>query len=1302
MLITKIIKLASKIFLVLSLSVSVYFGTILSINLFLDLYQREIPSLIKNETLSVDFAEIELTYSFTLKIDNLKVSTRFLEFTSDVCLASIDPRRLTLGLVPVDDVEFHNVVIKVTPTETINATSSNLSFDLNKVLKSIRNLKLSFNSLVVEFGEFKINLQGFVVRINKDASIMFNAETEVKIGSGKSIEIFHTTAEASGILQFNPDTSLSNLVSSLSLKDNDLFGVKLKDIDINISMQDGKIIGLALGEDYYGSLELSPSLLKLEMNLKDLSDEVLQYKPLDVSLKNLFPDIYEIVNSVLRNVRVSAEISQEFISVELMSENLSFFYKKGDVEQLSLIYSDKKRKIFANFLNSNLFLQLKNFSLLRTSMDLLLNAKLGNEIIIKSSHIHTPFVKGNLLDNLRLANNKLEINNDYLSGNIDLGKIKGELIINTNTLKSILKELLKRQELLGIELPSIAVTLESNAITVAGKSDDLDLKFSIAENTVNITCFHIKKVGLDLKGKIKVEEKFLEGNILIRYRSLEENLHISGSLDEIVLSFRKLGLVKVVTKDSQIDLSLRNIDIGNGLRIEKVYGILSNENIYLDCEIGYGELHAKTRIVGNLKKLSIVKGYVYTRARVVEFTGSIDLDEVAEGVLNFENSKIVFQFVSPKEFSFWANLDNFRLPMQSPIGMITKINGNLRARINLEEENLAKMVRDVYAELSISLEGIFNKINLSALQNDESLNLSIKCLNYFNIFTILAVLDNSRDVRISLLLKERLLKRGSDKELAKVIGKLEDIGFEGKLYVSIDGFSGLNERWEKSIHISSNVVRVDGGKNGINLYKDSEIIRFSYLRSGNVVYEFVGKASEDTILGSIRGKIPLDFLRIPDFLEKVEGILELQDAQVRISGGKVEIYGYSYLYGEFIKTALAEDTFSVPKARLEFQGNKIVGRNIRLLSKTKEIKVSGVVHIDSIDNPGLNINLSQTKGEINFTLNLGGGLAIEGRSSNAVLSIRGTALFPVLEGEVSFIEGARVEYFALQIPSPENEFWGFTFPQLAEWNLRLRFNKAQLTSEIIEGQIESAEILVRGNFSRKTLSLTGYANLTSGSMKYLGRHFTIDNLQLSFQGQEMDFTPFVNGTLYVYAYDDRNEENVKVIMNVSGKVRDLKVSFFSEPERTLPEISALLGMSGYFGEAVKQVTSLVETMGIYDLISYNIKKYTKLDVFVIRSPFVYTYLRSIMEGNYLFSSRDLIKGTEMRIGKSILPGFLVEYRLSLDAVGDEIMFTNVMLHSFLVGWSFYNFLLEFQYSSVVVENRVEFEPKLNIRYNKRF
>jgi len=176
-------------------------------------------------------------------------------------------------------------------------------------------------------------------------------------------------------------------------------------------------------------------------------------------------------------------------------------------------------------------------------------------------------------------------------------------------------------------------------------------------------------------------------------------------------------------------------------------------------------------------------------------------------------------------------------------------------------------------------------------------------------------------------------------------------------------------------------------------------------------------------------------------------------------------------------------------------------------------------------------------------------------------------------------------------------------------------------------------------------------------------------------------------------------------MRTSGNAMKLNPVFSSEPELSMSEISRILGLSISSTNIAKESLELIESIGIYDFVSYIMKSYTGLDVFYIKSPFVSSYLLSVIDRNYTLSYIDMIKGTEIEIGKNILPWFLVGYKLGFEYVGNDKSTENdfVPLHSFSLGWTYRNLLLELEYSSFISKTKnVEYEPRLDVKFNKRF
>lgn len=1285
-----------KILLVIPLLIIAYLLFIELVNFSLDKFKKHISSFPLFSGFSVEFENIKLSPSLLFVVENAKVSNQNFVISFSKANLSLDFRKLILERIPVNLISISNVSIQVlNQTFLESQQTQETSNNIFELIQKLKNTKLSAKeiTLLSEGIELKINESD--IKVQKDGSIVFDTKTQVKLGTRKIVRLFHSIIQATGYLTLDTNGNINNISSTLYLTSNEILGIITKDIKLSFSKSQDKIEGIALSKEYYGFVEIDKNRINGEVFINNLLEEASQVEEFrNISkLKAMIPEINDIAEEILKDTTITFDITPQNILVSIDSKNLKgLFQKTTNSQKISLSYIPSSTKyLFINSLDENFEVKLRNFSFSGEKLDLNLSMEISDYLLITKSYIKTRYLTGNIFDNLKLQNNTIYISNDFLYGRLNFDTTNGNITIEKQTIENFLKDFIP----INLELPKMTLIITPKHTVIYGVNENIEISVKSISNILEINKFFIKNHNLLANGKIYLIKDRIEGTILLNYKGFQDNISIVYTPSILQITSPRHGTIRSLLKNSITFFDINNIPIGE-LQLKKISGFVSNNNIYLDSILSLYDISANLKIQGQNNSFTISKGYIYTKNKALEVVGNLKITpQTIEGNLSIDKSQISFQTKDLSSVYISGTLNKLFLS----VGLINYINGTIRAKLNLSESNIISFLEEGFADIEIQTEGLFNRVKISFVKQENLIKLNSQIFNYFNIFFLNLNSDNQNNISGQILVKNRLIRQSKIQSLANISGKTFQNKFEGKIKVSIEDFSNLNENWEKNITISPDSISMYGYGDGLNIYYSKESILVSYIRNKKIIYEVRGFKKNDNITGEITGEIPLDFLVIPDFLERLEGKIEFENAKFNITDRKINISGKTFISAKNLKLALINETFQIPKTPIEIQDNKIGFKSSKIIGQSKEIIADGIVDLTSIDNPILDIKLSQTKGTIPLKITLGE-LNLEG-DALSYIRIAGSISLPTIEGKVKFLKNSKVEYIIL--PSTvENEFWGYNFAQISEWKLEIEFEKSQFVSQILEGTIENGNVEVRGSIVRNNLSLRGYANLTSGTLKYLGKYFSIDSVQLIFQGNEMDFIPFINGTLYTFTYDNKTEENIKIIMNVSGKLNTLKSSFRSEPERTQSEIALLLGIPYEFGTTVKQGISLAESIGIYELLSYNIRRYTGLDVFSLRSPILSTYLNSLLEGRYYLTTRDLIKGTEISIGKQITPNLLLQYRVSLDVIGNENVLTNVFLHNFIIGLNVYDLLFELQYSSSLKENQVLFEPKLNVRYNRRF
>ncbi|MFN4245808.1 MAG: translocation/assembly module TamB domain-containing protein, partial [Brevinematia bacterium] len=1179
-----------------------------------------IISKIQEYGINIEFQEIHISPSLEIKIENLKISNEFFFGEIDKTILKIDIRKLILNQIPVNElyISKFNIQLKQCEIKDTNSTP----FNFYTILTKTRNLKIFIENTVLslEKGIFseeniKITIDKSSVKIENDSSITFNINTSLDVKAKEIAKILSTTANLVGTIKINEVGNIDTLFSIFSLKNIEILGVNLEDIDIKLSLNDKKITGVSISKNYYGHLEILQNLIKLEFSINNIP---IQIKNIN-KIKTIIPEISDIINSLTENIKITLLSTNNNLELYLSSPKFSLMYqKKQNLEILLGEYKNKSKKLLINVNNKIARLAIKNFSLFKDLFNVYLEANLEEGITITKSYLDTKFIKGNILDNLKINRDLITIENTYLNAEIDTTFSKGLIKVKPNILDTVAKNMG-----LNLSLPTTLIEITPQKVLVYGKNGELSFDIVLYENNIEINNLNIDNLSTSIKGTITISNENFLGNLVLNHNNLTERIRINGNVKRISITSKNYGSITISPEDLSTEINLNNIQIKE-VKLRKIYGKIIDEMVLLDCEIEYRNLISKFRISGEVTNLSINNGYIYTENKALELSGKVRIrDGKINGVLEIENSQINFEINSLNEVYVYSRMNRLNLP----ITILTKVNGFLRVKLDLMESDPLKMVQDIQADILVETESIFRKIKINISNINNSITLNSHLSNYYNTFFINGILDqNNNNITLSISTKERMNRRSKTKELIKVYGKILDESFKGKILFNITDFSGLDEKYEKDIYISRNELILSGEINGINIYKDQNVFRIYYTKNGKTIYEIVGNIDKDNIYGTISGEMGLNILKIPDFIDEIDGKIVFNSVQFSIQKGGLKTSGEAVMYGE-VKTIFSKEYFKVPRTKIKFQENNIVIRDAEFKGWQSQLLISCVIFTDKIENPTVNLEISQ-KQPILYSIIIDKGLKIEGEAQIS-LNFKGYVSNPTIQGKIKLFKNSKVEYFILQSIPSQNEDWGFNLAQLANWKLWMSFEDSYLESEIINGRIDKAEIEINGNISQKSLSVKGYANLSSGYLKYLNKYFTIDSVDIIFKGEEMDFVPFVRGQTYIYAFDNTTEENIKVIMGISGKATKLVATFSSEPERSTTEIAMLLGLSLKLQDTTKQIVSLIEDIGIYNISSYNIREYTGLDIVSIKLPILSTYLRSLIQPSYSFSSKDIIKGTEI-------------------------------------------------------------------------
>lgn len=1237
---------------------------------------------------------VVITPDLLVRLEGVEISNSDFTATLKDIELMIDARKLILRRIPISYLYTSNVVIQLLSIDS-SAIGTN-QFErkyIHDILSLLQGSRFRFNDIT-------IITEGIRVRINNasinviDGNVVFDVLTQIKLELNEATPILQSTLESSGIITMDNQGNISNLNGFLVFTSNYLFNTGIVDVKVHLSKQDNGIVGIFLDPDYYAYMELSSESIKLEIQVYDLLDRLYPASSYLAALipPEFVPDVEDMFKSILRNSIITFKLSRNETFLNVISTNFYVYYERlGEDTTLKVRYRNaNSKRLSIDLENGVLSFSIKNFYLGKLKLDGYFLSEVKDNIKINSSYIGIGPVKGSLLNGMIINSNRIVVVNSYLDGSIRLDKLDGRIEIKDKLLSQILENVpfLNSSNIVVV----VSFSNTNFLLHINGENDQVIADVRINNNFINIKRLNIKNLELSLEGEILYNSDYATGIVKLKRQNIEDYFRVTGNSSKISLVSRKYGSIDLDVKALLVKLSLKDIPLGD-LTLTKLQGIVG-DNINVEIGLKFGTFHLKSDLIGSFESIVITNGFIYTETRAVEFSGDLKISDVVISRLKIGDSRILVILGLPERLDIIADFK--KLPLA--FGVVSWIDGSLRTRLNMTKKHLYEMIEEIIADIYLKTEGIFNRVRLNAYK-DESIKINATIVNYYNIFYLYTVF-NKYSLSSRLYFKERVGNARTSRDAVQIIGRFLEDKFEGWVNVDTQGFSGLNEKWQRKLVVGGNIIKLEGTGDGLNIYKDSGTLTVSYTRNNEKLYEYKAEIQEGVVDGYLNGKVPVEFLIVPGFVDNIEGILEFGKTRVVIKPDGLDMHGYAILSLKSIRINFINSVFSVQRANVELRDSKIIAKNIPLSSGNITVNVSSVIDLKNIGDPSLDISIVNLRGNLSLNLDLGGGLIIQGPSV-ANLNIRGRANAPQISGNIRLLDNSKVYYFIVQVGQID-EFFGYNFSQLADWNLSISITNSHFESEVINGRVDYGNIVVKGSFAKNTLLLTGSANISSGDLIYLGRNFNIDNLKIVFSGEEMDFVPFVSGTLYTYAFDNRTEENVRVILDVSGKATSIRSSFRSQPERSQSEIASLLGLPTELRGTLKQGISLIEKVGLYEALSYNVRRYTGLDVFTFRSPFVSTYFLSLVEGNPFFTFRDIIKGTELRIGKNIIPNVLLEYRLLLDTVGSEREFTNVVLHNFIVSWSIYNFLLEFQYSSSLVENKPVFEPRLNVRYNRRF
>jgi hypothetical protein len=1305
----------------------VYFALITLTNSLLNSNKNEIRNFMSNFGVSFDFSEIRLSYDLNLYVSDLKISMSNFGFYSEKTYFGLDIRKALLGKLPVSKMSIFNSGISIY-SEFTNKESPEGDYEklLSDVLDRIGNLSVESKNLKLAYigSDFSgdLLLKQFSAKVINGESVLFDLFSELDVSLGKSITFAKTELSTTGILTLK-DGKISTLSGKVSLGNSELLRVKLKDINFNFFFSKGQLVGTGFSEHYNIDFELSRNGVKLNaevLNFIDKGDFFTNYEA-DISLyKNT--EVEAILDDLLRYFSLQIVVSNNgAIDLGLKSSNTYLEYHKvNDGDKLSFLYTNSDRYIKVQKVNNFLIASGHKVNVFGNVVNLYVSTVLSsNNIKFNSTELYINGVPVNFIDNLNVSNNLLVVNNNYIKGSVNLSDLTGTLELRDNLLSSLL-------EVLKINFPFhldgyAAIKMERGKVMTGLNFSLLDGYILIKSNEVELQNVRVIPYGITINGKgFKTNDNF-KFNSLVKLKD-EVIPHeviprevIPLSIDLFKNNLRIVGKDNIFI-DGDISKGIFNVGIYNislgGFEIKAINfrTSLNEKQINGKADISFSNFRLKGDLKGNLDDINI-DGYLYSQSRTLEVVGEIFPKGKELAKFKIDDSTIAFSTENGGILSVDVDLKKLYLPNAFNLP-VTKLSGNAVLRIDLSETNIFKSI--VYAKGYIVsyLNGLFYKSDVSFYVDKDKVNISGNLYNYFNVVSMeLDLPKEYGDVYFETQVLPRIKSRKQAPNYIRFNGNLNDGRLNGKLITRINDFSGLREIWDRSLEWSSEGIKLIGDGDGLNILYSNDKLSLSYIRENKLLYTMDGSRdnSSGNFVVKVNGTMPLEFLIIPDFITSIKDLkLTTSDLSVIITKkGDIELVGNSKVSGNSVKLSLVKDELRNISGNIVMNKSRIGFDNVLSKSGNGIVYVLGGIDIDNISNPFLDLIITN-KGTIRAILDISG-LKVEG-DANVGMKLSGFVDNPYLSGVVNFFENSKVYYFLSSYSPPvvEDESITPNFAQILNFSsLILKFDRdLYFKSEIIEGYTKSlSTIQINGSVFKNTLSLSGDVLLEDGTLNYLGRIFNINQVKLVFSGKEMYFVPYVIGEFYKYSFDSSRNEQVKIIMKTSGNAMKLNPVFSSEPELSMSEISRILGLSISSTNIAKESLELIESIGIYDFVSYIMKSYTGLDVFYIKSPFVSSYLLSVIDRNYTLSYIDMIKGTEIEIGKNILPWFLVGYKLGFEYVGNDKSTENdfVPLHSFSLGWTYRNLLLELEYSSFISKTKnVEYEPRLDVKFNKRF
>ncbi|MGC8869590.1 MAG: translocation/assembly module TamB domain-containing protein [Brevinematia bacterium] len=1285
-----------KILFVIPVVIWFYFLLIFVFNYILNTYYKNV---VLGDFGVVKFENARLGYLFNLKIRNITFSNKNFSVFSKETIVSFDLRKLFIGKLPIGLIDFRDVDLKLVSNsiDLGEANEVNLYYYLDKLSKS----KFMFDKVRVYYGDWVVIVDKLKFNIHSGSIVSFDLLSDVSYGIGDVVKFFKSSVSFSGIVIFKTNNNFT-LSSKLEIKNSEVMGNKIEDIRMNLFTQNGTLVGVCFSENYNGELKYKDGVLVADFLLRNIARVTNSVK--EFNYISILPDSQAILSSLLKGTYISLSVSNNYFGAYLYGTNAYGFLRNVSNNLYAFFkYSDlPKRKYFSfKYDDNNAYIKLNNLNVADHSLDFKADLKIFDKgFRVDKSFIRVDSIYGNFLDNLVFSSNFIILTNEYISGAFDLDNSIGEFYFKSRLFNKFFPSLNTL-----FEVQEMKLNVSHNVISILGKGDSFSLSLlsDLSTKNIKINNFEFLPLKLSLRGNLSLTNKLSADLILaIGNVSIPLNAYYSGE-DNILIRLRQFGYGSISTNFGSIKLVLTNFSVG-ALNFSKAFLTFSNKELSFSTVLNYSEYKFDIKVNGTLEDLRIQDSYIYAPQKIINFNGRLSFANKLKGELYLDDSKITVTSDDFKMFYIVANLKNFYFSYLVGVPL-DKISGSFNAYLDVTKDNFYDMFEELAADLKVELLGLFYKSIIKVNKSTNSIEGSISLFDYFNVFAFNFSFRDKRSFLSKLKIYPRIPQESYIPQVISLGGSFENGVFEGKLDVNINGFSGLNESWSKIVRVSNDNVSVFGPGDGITFYKITNNILLYYTRDGKVFYTLKAFENKDAFSGTFEGFLPLNFILVPDFISDFKGKLFIDNLNFSLKkNGVLDLLGDGKIVIDNLKLDLVQSSFKANEIWVRFYRNNISIDQGILYNNLGKVGISAKLDLQNINNPFISLNVLTLSGFQNFYVNLG---IIELRGPGVVsLNLSGSFDNPSISGRLNFYRDASIKfYFISSEDTKKDEKDFFNFAQIASWrNFNISFEDGvNFESEVINSKIEKGQVVVNGRVIDKSLSLSGVVSLSTGTMRYVGKFFDIDYIRLIFNGDEFNFVPYVVGEVYTYIFDKSNQENVKIIAKISGKANQLNPTFYSQPERTRSEIFSLLGIPTKSSDLVKEGLSLLETIGIYDFISYNVRKYTGLDMFYITSPIISSYLISLIENRSTFITfQDIMKLTELRIGKSILPTLFLEYKLGFDTLGNFQGYTNVLLHSFALNWYFKSLLFEFEYSSSVKDDKVEFEPKVNVKFNKRF